>query len=40
MTWLYRLLARFDAWVDGLDVYAPRSKVSGHGKPLDTPPAA
>lgn len=26
-----RWLARFDEMVDGLDVYAPGSRVSGHG---------
>jgi hypothetical protein len=27
-----RVLARFDAMVDGLDVYGPGSRVSDHGE--------
>jgi len=31
--WWRRLLARFDAWVDGLDVYGPSSNVGRHEAP-------
>ena len=37
MTWIRRLLARFDTWVDNLDVYAPSSRVRGT-PPGDEPP--
>ncbi len=32
MRLIRRLLKRFDDWVDGLDIYAPGSRVADHEK--------